>query len=422
MRLGQALHCTCEPSSSPARTTSIPTCRRTIRSASTTSRSTSTAGSTCPTGSRVGIERAHIEEDTGKNTHVGGGGRIHDADYSLIDYNRAGVPLVEIVSRPDLRSAEQARDVRRASCARILVATGVSDAKMEEGSMRVDANVSVRRAGDDALGTRCEIKNLNSLRSLGRAIEYEARRQVDLIDAGERVAPGDPPLGRGRGPHPHRPLARKRPRTTATSPSPTWCRSSPTTTCIGRARRGAAAAAGRSPRPPRRTRARRRPTAVAIAVERGLDDLALAAIDAGGDPARVLNHVEHNLAVEGRGAVDPDGARGARRAWRSTARSPRRRPRRCSPRWSNGATDPCRRRGGQGLRGDGRDGARSRSSTTSSPPTPTTWEKFVGGDDKAGGLLHRPGDEGHQRQSRRQGRHRDIAASARGPPRGRPLR
>ena len=136
-------------------------------------------------GHVVGIERAHIEEDTGKTTHVGGGGRIHDADYALVDYNRAGVPLVEIVSRPDLRTAEQARAFVRELRA-ILLSIGVSDARMEEGSMRVDANVSVRPAGSDELRTRCEIKNLSSLRSLGRAITFEARRHVDLWSSGER--------------------------------------------------------------------------------------------------------------------------------------------------------------------------------------------------------------------------------------------
>ncbi len=139
-----------------------------------------------PDGRRVGIERAHLEEDTGKTTHVGGGGRIHEADYSLVDYNRAGVPLVEIVSAPDIRSAEQARsyvDELRA----ILVATGASDGKMEEGSLRVDANVSVRPAGSAEFGTRCEIKNMNSMRSLGRAIEYEAARQVSVLTEGGRV-------------------------------------------------------------------------------------------------------------------------------------------------------------------------------------------------------------------------------------------
>jgi len=139
-----------------------------------------------PDSSRVGIVRAHIEEDTGKTTHVGGGGRIHEAGYSLVDYNRAGVPLVEIVSAPDIRSAEQAR-AYVAELRAILVATGVSDGRMEEGSLRVDANVSVRPAGSGEYGTRCEVKNLNSLRSLGRAIEFETERQAALLESGGKV-------------------------------------------------------------------------------------------------------------------------------------------------------------------------------------------------------------------------------------------
>ncbi len=139
-----------------------------------------------PDGSRVGIERAHLEEDTGKSTHIGGtGGRIHGSDHSLIDFNRAGVPLVEIVSRPDIRNPEQAK-AYVSELRAILVAVGASDAKMEEGSMRVDANVSVRLPGAD-FGTRCEIKNVNSVRSVGRAIEYEAQRQVSLVEAGESI-------------------------------------------------------------------------------------------------------------------------------------------------------------------------------------------------------------------------------------------
>lgn len=139
-----------------------------------------------PSGVKVGIERAHLEEDTGKTSHIGGGGRIHDAEYALVDYNRAGVPLVEIVSRPDITSPEDAR-AYVSQLRAILVATGASDGRMEEGSLRVDANVSVRPSGAAELGTRCEVKNMNSLRSLGRAIEYEARRQVELLEAGERV-------------------------------------------------------------------------------------------------------------------------------------------------------------------------------------------------------------------------------------------
>jgi len=138
-----------------------------------------------PDGSRVSIERAHLEEDTGKSTHLGGSGRIHGADRSLVDYNRSGVPLVEIVSGPDIRSAAQARTYA-AELRGILIATGASDGRMEEGSMRIDANVSVRRAGEP-FGTRCEIKNLNSLRSLTRAIDFEAARQVELIEGGGTV-------------------------------------------------------------------------------------------------------------------------------------------------------------------------------------------------------------------------------------------
>ncbi|HQY85689.1 MAG: Asp-tRNA(Asn)/Glu-tRNA(Gln) amidotransferase subunit GatB [Ilumatobacteraceae bacterium] len=139
-----------------------------------------------PNGVRVGIERAHMEEDAGKSTHIGGsGGRVHGATASLIDLNRAGVPLVEIVSRPDIRSADDAR-AYVSELRSILLAVGASDAKMEEGSMRVDANVSVHKPGTP-FGTRCEIKNVNSVRSVGRAIEYEARRQIDLIESGDVV-------------------------------------------------------------------------------------------------------------------------------------------------------------------------------------------------------------------------------------------
>ena len=139
-----------------------------------------------PDGTTVGIERAHMEEDTGKTSHSGTSGRIHGAEYSLVDYNRSGVPLVEIVSRPDMRTSAQARAYATELRA-VLVASGASDGKMEEGSMRVDANVSVRRSSEEPFGTRCEVKNLNSVRSLGRAIDYEADRQIALLESGERV-------------------------------------------------------------------------------------------------------------------------------------------------------------------------------------------------------------------------------------------
>jgi aspartyl-tRNA(Asn)/glutamyl-tRNA(Gln) amidotransferase subunit B len=131
---------------------------------------------------RVGIERLHMEEDTGKSLHVGDTGRLHGADRSLIDYNRCGIPLLEIVSHPDIRDPETAQAYLRELQA-IVRAVDVSDARMEEGSMRCDANVSVRRLGDP-LGTRTEIKNLNSVRSLGRAIAYEAQRQVAVLEDG----------------------------------------------------------------------------------------------------------------------------------------------------------------------------------------------------------------------------------------------
>jgi aspartyl-tRNA(Asn)/glutamyl-tRNA(Gln) amidotransferase subunit B len=138
-----------------------------------------------PDASRVSIERAHLEEDTGKSTHLGGTGRLQGADRSLVDYNRSGVPLVEIVSGPDIRSSAQARAYAQ-ELRGILIATGASDGRMEEGSMRIDANVSIRKA-NASFGTRCEIKNLNSLRSLHRAIDYEALRQVGLLEGGGTV-------------------------------------------------------------------------------------------------------------------------------------------------------------------------------------------------------------------------------------------
>ncbi len=137
-----------------------------------------------PSGEIIGIERAHIEEDTGKTTHIGTSGRISGADYSLVDYNRAGVPLIEIVSKPEIRTIEQAK-AYVSELRGIILALEISDAKMEEGSIRVDANVSVREIGENDLRTRCEIKNVNSLKSLGRAIDYEANRHIGLYKNGE---------------------------------------------------------------------------------------------------------------------------------------------------------------------------------------------------------------------------------------------
>jgi aspartyl-tRNA(Asn)/glutamyl-tRNA(Gln) amidotransferase subunit B len=135
---------------------------------------------------RVGITRVHMEEDTGKSLHASEGGRIHDAAHSLLDFNRSGVPLVEIVTEPDIRSAEQAR-AYASELQRIVRSLGVSDARLEEGSMRFDANISIRPAGSAELGTRAEVKNMNSLRSLQRAVAHEIDRQVALVESGGAV-------------------------------------------------------------------------------------------------------------------------------------------------------------------------------------------------------------------------------------------
>ncbi|WP_435771817.1 Asp-tRNA(Asn)/Glu-tRNA(Gln) amidotransferase subunit GatB [Nocardioides sp. SYSU DS0651] len=140
---------------------------------------------------RVEIERAHMEEDTGKSLHVGGSdGRIHGADHSLVDYNRAGIPLIEIVTRPILGTGDKAPLVAKAYVAalrEILLGLGVSDVRMEQGSMRCDVNLSLAPAGSDALGTRTETKNVNSLRSVDRAVRYEMSRHAGVLLAGGSV-------------------------------------------------------------------------------------------------------------------------------------------------------------------------------------------------------------------------------------------
>jgi aspartyl-tRNA(Asn)/glutamyl-tRNA(Gln) amidotransferase subunit B len=140
---------------------------------------------------RVEIERAHMEEDAGKNTHVGGAtGRIHGAEYSLVDYNRAGIPLVEIVTRPIEGVGDRAPEVARAyvqTLRDIFRALDVSEARMERGNVRADVNVSLRPSPDASLGTRTETKNVNSFRSVERAVRYEISRQAAVLDAGATV-------------------------------------------------------------------------------------------------------------------------------------------------------------------------------------------------------------------------------------------
>jgi aspartyl-tRNA(Asn)/glutamyl-tRNA(Gln) amidotransferase subunit B len=140
---------------------------------------------------RVEIERVHMEEDTGKSLHVGGAtGRIHGADYSLVDYNRAGIPLVEIVTKPITGTGDAAPHVARAYATELrelVRSLGVSDVRMEQGSMRCDVNVSLMPSGSTVWGTRSETKNVNSLRSVERSVRHEIERQAAVLDAGERV-------------------------------------------------------------------------------------------------------------------------------------------------------------------------------------------------------------------------------------------
>ena len=140
---------------------------------------------------RIDIERAHMEEDTGKSLHVGGAtGRIQGAEYSLLDYNRSGVPLIEIVTKPIEGTGVKAPEVARAYVTMLrdlLRALGVSDVRMEEGSLRCDANVSLRPRGTTTFGTRTETKNVNSLRSVERALRYEITRQAAVLAGGSRV-------------------------------------------------------------------------------------------------------------------------------------------------------------------------------------------------------------------------------------------
>ncbi len=255
-----------------------------------------------PSGKVIGIERAHLEEDTGKSTHVGGGGRIHDANYSLVDYNRAGVPLLEIVGRPDIRNAEEAREYVT-ELRSILVAVGASDGKMEEGSLRVDCNVSVRRVDDPELGTRCEIKNVNSLRSMARAIEYEAARQVDLIEGGERVRQETRHWNEADG-RTHTLRVKEEADDYRYFPCPDLVAVDPGEQWIDQVRQAL-------PVLPRERRHRLAeacgvaPAETALVVDRGLDDLCLAAIAAGSSPERTLTHAQHNLADERAAQLDP---------------------------------------------------------------------------------------------------------------------
>ncbi len=132
---------------------------------------------------RVGITRVHMEEDTGKLLHKGITGRISESEASIVDFNRAGTPLIEVVTEPDIRSPEEAKEYM-IILRNLILFLDVSDCSMEEGSLRCDANVSVRKTGEDKIGTKTEIKNLNSFKFLQKGLEYEVKRQIKVLEAG----------------------------------------------------------------------------------------------------------------------------------------------------------------------------------------------------------------------------------------------
>lgn len=247
---------------------------------------------------RIGIERAHLEEDTGKSTHIGGtSGRIHGSDYSLVDFNRAGVPLVEIVSRPDIRNSDQARQYV-AELRSILLAVGASDAKMEEGSMRCDVNVSVRKPGEP-FGTRCEIKNVNSIRAVGKAIDYEARRQIDVLESGgtirQETRHWDDSEGRTHTLRTKEDADDYRyflePDLVLLDPDQAWIESiRASLPMLPAARRAQLATL---------TGANKESESVYVIVERGQDEYVSAVAQAGGDAARALVYVQQAFAEEG---------------------------------------------------------------------------------------------------------------------------
>jgi aspartyl-tRNA(Asn)/glutamyl-tRNA(Gln) amidotransferase subunit B len=298
MRIGLALNCTVQPCTFARKNYFYPDMPKAYQISQYEDPLNVDGWLDLPDGSRVGIERAHMEEDAGKSTHVGGGeGRVHGAEHSLIDLNRAGVPLVEIVSRPDVRSPDQAREYVTELRA-ILLAIGASDAKMEEGSMRVDANVSVRRPGAE-LGTRCEIKNVNSVRSLTRAIEYEAKRQILMIEGGESVRQQTRHWDEGDG-RTHTLRDKEdaddyryflEPDLVPVAPSPEWIEevraALPMLPAARRERLGEAADL-----PPTGE-------AVGVIVGRGQDDYVLAVPAAGGDIGRAAVHVQQAFAELG---------------------------------------------------------------------------------------------------------------------------
>lgn len=338
-----------------------------------------------PNGTRIGIERAHLEEDTGKSTHIGGaGGRIHGSDSSLIDFNRAGVPLVEIVGRPDIRTPEQARQYVTELRA-ILVAIGASDAKMEEGSMRVDANVSVRRPGAE-FGTRCEIKNLNSVRSLGRAIDYEARRQIALLEAGDRIRQETRHWDENDG-RTHTLRSKEdaddyryflEPDLVPLEPDPAWIE---------------AIRAALPPLPAQRRRmvaewcsTSADAEAVMVIVDRGQDTYLAAVRDAGGNPERALIHIKEAFAEQGADPQVPPAHLAQLTELEATGRLTATQAKQVLAEMVQGGGEPAAIAAARGFEALG-DERLSELVADAIAAQPEAWAKYCGGEDKAAGAI-----------------------------------
>lgn len=302
MRLGRALNHTVRPSVFARKNYFYPDMPKNFQTTQYDKPTNENGWLDLPDGTRVNIERAHIEEDTGKTTHVGGDGRITSAEYSLIDYNRAGVPLLEIVSRPDIRTVDEARSYVT-ELRGIIASLGVSDAKMEEGSLRVDANISVRPRGSAEVRTRCEVKNINSISSLGRAISYEANRHIELDASGERLVQEtrhwDEAAGRTRAgrtkedAHDYRYFPEPDLVPLVPSASELADIDASISALPAEQRRLVGEAAGIPA------------AAAALIVDRGVSDFALATISAGADARRVVVHLDNNLA-DGVGKLSPE--------------------------------------------------------------------------------------------------------------------
>ena len=324
---------------------------------------------------RVGITRVHMEEDTGKTTHGSASGRIHEAEFALVDYNRAGVPLVECVSEPDMRSPDEASAYLRELRA-LLEALDVSDVRMEEGSLRCDANVSIRPAGADALGTKVEIKNMNSVRSLERALAFEVDRQIAALEAGEPLVQETRHWDEDSGTTKTM-RSRRRRSTTATSRSRTSRRCSPS-------RRGSRRSAGRSPscpRPPGRYAdelGMKAEVARVLVADREATALFEEAVALGAEPAASANWITQDLAgLKHEGTLadaageptitartSPTSSRSSR-----TARSPAPGP---SVRWRRRSRPAIRSRTSSSGEGSGRSRTPASSARSSTPCSPTT--------------------------------------------------